>query len=356
MQILARYIATAFFKNLILSLLGLTALFFFQTIITQRSDFALNQLLIYSFYDLPKMMVMVAPPAALLATVLTFSALSKTNELVACYSIGISLNQMLGVIFPIVFVMCCFSLVVQDRILPAFHEKKSLFYWREIKQQQDFFLDVKQDKIWYRSENMIYHLRTFDPKTDRIHGIGVYVFNEKFELKELLQAEIANYTGSEWELTSGKATHFDPKTGFPVIEPFKTRALKIKEGPKDFKMIEREVDRLRIKDLIRFIDKNKQSGIDSKAFETKLHSRFSLSFIPLIMTLLALPFSVSRAREGRMGRDLFIAFVITFVYWLGYSISLSLGQNGTMAPIVAAWLPSIIFGLLALFLLRRMQR
>lgn len=350
MQILARYIATSFFKNLLLSLFGLTGLFFFQTIITQLNDYAMNQLIIYTLYDLPKMMVTVAPPAALVATVLTFSTFSKTNELVACHSIGISLAQMVSVIFPIVFVMCCFSLVVQDRILPALHEKRSLFYWREIKKRQDFFLDVKQDKIWYRSNNLIYHLRTFDPKTDRIFGIGVYVFSEDFNLTELLQAEIATYNGNEWEMVSGSATRFS-KEGFPVMEPFKSRLLKIKEGPKDFKMIEREVDRLRIKDLIRFIDVNKKSGIDSKTFEVKLHSRFSLSFIPLIMCLLAVPFSVSRAREGRLAKDLLIAFTITFFYWLGYSISLSMGQNGTIQPILAAWLPSLIFGFLALFLL-----
>ena len=356
MQILARYIAAAFFKNLVLSLSGLTVLFFFQTVITQLNDNTLNQILVLCFYDLPKMMVMVAPPAALVATVLTFSTLSKTNELVACYSIGISLNQMVSVIFPIVFVMCCFSLVAQDRILPAFYEKRNLFYWREVKKMPDFFLDVKKDKIWYRSNNMIYHLRTFDPKTDRILGIGVYVFSPDFNLKELLQAETATYNGSEWELTDGKATHFDEKTGFPVMEEFKKRILKIKEGPSDFKMIEKEVDRLRIKDLIRFINTNKKSGIDSKNFEVKLHSRFALSFIPLIKCLLAVPFSVSRSREGRLGKDLLIAFTITFFYWLSFSVSLSLGQNGTVPPILAAWLPSVIFGLLAVYLLQRMRR
>jgi len=356
MQILARYIAIAFFKNLLLALLGLSALFLFQTIITQLNDYEFNQLLIYSFYDLPKMMVVVAPPAALLATVLTFAALSKTNELVACYSIGISLKQIVSVILPIVFVMCCISLVAQDRILPAFHEKKSLFYWREIKKRPDFFLDVKQDKIWYRSNNMIYHLRTFDPKTERIFGIGVYVLSEDFTLNEFLQSEVATYNGSGWDLGQGKATRFDDKSGFPVVEPFKTRTLKIKEGPKDFKMIEKEIDRLRIKDLIRFIANNKKSGVDAKSLEVKLHSRFSLSFIPFIMCLLAIPFSVSRTREGRLGRDLMIAMAITFIYWLSYSICLSLGENGTVTPILAAWLPTAAFGSLAAVLLLRMER
>jgi lipopolysaccharide export system permease protein len=303
---------------------------------------------------LPRMMVVVAPPATLIATVLTFSSMSRTNELVACHSIGISLMQMIGVLLPIVFVMCCISLVAQDRVLPIFHEKKSLYYWREIKKKQDFFLDVKQDKIWYRSNHLIYNLQTFDPKTDRILGIGVYEFTPQFDLIRVLQAETAVYNGRDWELSQGKATHFDPETGFPVVVPFKSQTLKIKETPRDFKVIEKEVDRLRIKDLIRFIERNKKSGIDSKSMEVKLHSRFSLSFIPLIMCLLALPFSVSRTREGRLGRDLTMAMVITFFYWLSYSICLSLGQNGMVTPVLAAWLPTMAFSVLAAVLLKRM--
>ena len=252
--------------------------------------------------------------------------------------------------------MCCLSLVMQDRILPSFYEKKNVFYWREIKKRQDFFLDVRQDKIWYRSGNLIYHLRTFDPKLEKIIGIGVYVFSDDFNLKEFLEADDASYNGTSWELTHGKSTRFDEKTGFPLTSTFEKRDLTIRESPKDFQMIEKEVDRLRIKDLIRFININKKSGIDSRQIETKLHSRFSLSFIPLIMCLLAVPFSVSLAREGRLGKDLLIAFTITFFYWLAFSVSLSLGQNGQISPLLAAWSPSIIFGLLAAILLKRMRR
>ncbi len=354
MQLLARYLGMTFFKNLMLALLGLTGLFFFQNVITQLNEYSFYQMMVYSLYDIPRMMVVVAPPATLIATVLTFSALSRTNELVAFHSIGISLMQMIGVLFPIVFVFCCSSLVVQDLVLPVFHEKKSLYYWREIKKRQDFFLDVKQDKIWYRSNNLIYNLRNFDPKTGRILGVGVYVFSPEFELEELLQAEEASFNGKNWLLTEGKSTRFDPMTGFPVVSPFRSKTLSIKETPKDFKVIEKEVDRLRIKELARFIERNKQSGIDSKVFEVKLHSRFSLSFIPIIMCLLALPFSVSRSREGRLGRDLTMAMVITFCYWLSYSICLSLGQNGMLPPVLAAWAPSMVFGVLAAVLLKKM--
>jgi lipopolysaccharide export system permease protein len=353
MQILARYLAAAFFKNLALSLVGLTGLFYFQNLVTQSNDFTMSQRILYYLYDLPATVVMIAPPSVLLATVLTLSGFSKTNELVACFSIGVSMRQIVGILFPMVFVLCCLSLVLQDRILPAFSEKKSLFYWREIKKRQDFFLDVKQEKIWYRSNRMIYHLRNFDPTAERILGLGVYLFDEAFDLKEQVQAGEARWDGKVWVLKNGKTTSFDPETGYPVTEPFESRTLRIKETPADFKMIERESDRLRIKDLIRHIRSNRDSGIDSRGFEVKLHSRFSLSVIPVIMFLLAVPFSFSRAREGRLGRDLMIAFAITFFYWLGYSICLSMGQNGMLPPVFAAWLPTMVFSGLAAFLLKR---
>ncbi len=356
MQILARYIALSFLKNLLLSLFGLLGLYFVQSIITQVNDYPLIQVLIYNVYEIPKMFVIVSPPSALLATILTLSALSRSSELVAMFSIGISMQQIMGIIFPVVFVFCCASLVIQDRILPAFHDRQALFYWREMKQRRDFFLDVRQEKVWYRSGQAIYNLAAFDPKTERIQGLGFYEFTPDFELKRFIQGEYATHEGQGWRVFQGKETEFDPQDQFPKVKAFDAMSVSIKETPKDFKLIENEVDRLRIKELMRFITVNKKSGIDTKAYETKFHSRFSMSFIPLIMCLLAFPFSVSRNREGRLAKDLAIALGLTFLYWLAFSLGLSMGQKGTLPPWLAAWLPSMIFSALALYLVAKPNR
>lgn len=36
--------------------------------------------------------------------------------------------------------------------------------YRVMQKRQDFFLDIKLDKIWYRSKNFIYNLQRFDAK------------------------------------------------------------------------------------------------------------------------------------------------------------------------------------------------
>jgi lipopolysaccharide export system permease protein len=87
----------------------------------------------------------------------------------------------------------------------------------------------------------------------------------------------------------------------------------------------------------------------------KFWSRFSLSFIPIVMCFLGVPFSVRNRREGGTAKDLGLCLAITFFYWLFYSVGLSLGTSGALPPWVAAWLPSAVFVALAAALIARQQ-
>ena len=92
------------------------------------------------------------------------------------------------------------------------------------------------------------------------------------------------------------------------------------------------------------LSKSQQAtGVNTRSFEVKFHSRIALCFIPLVMCWLGIPFSIGNRRSGGIGRDLSLALLVTFFYWLFYSISLSLGVNGALHPWLAAWLPTLIF-------------
>jgi len=169
----------------------------------------------------------------------------------------------------------------------------------------------------------------------------------------VIESKEAQYTDKGWKLSHGVETFYGGKTDFPHTEKFKDKELQIQETPTDFEQIEREVDGLRLKELYSYIKKIKETGVDSKSYEVKYHSKISMSFIPLVMCILAVPFATRSRRQGGAGRDLAVCFVVTFFYWLLYSIGLSLGTNGALPPLVAAWLPSLLFLGLALFLLWR---
>lgn len=345
MRILARYVSLLFLRNFFLGVFGLTVLFVFQALLDMllRSQYDEKQVIIYHLLSIPDVFVQMTPPATLLATVLTLSGLSRTNELVACYSIGIGLRQLMMVLISIVFMISCFTVVLQDRILPPVFRKRTVFYWKEMRKRSDFFLDVKQDKIWYRSNNLIYNLRTFDVKSNTIFGMAVYTFDDQFNLVQVVEAQRAQHTPEGWRLNDGVVTVFTGDDMFPMSKKFEEKALVIDETPTDFREIEKEVDGLRLKELWRYIDRSKKAGADTKAYEVKFHARLSMSFIPMVMCFLALPFSTRKRREGGVAKDLSLCLAVTFFYWLFHSVGLSLGQNGALPPWLSAWLPSLVF-------------
>ena len=358
MRILDRYIAWAFLKNLVFAAVGLTALLFFQSILGEilGSEFTANQVVTHKLMDLPQIFVQMLPPSVLLATVLTLSGFNRTAELTAMYSIGIGVERVVAVLLTLVFAVSCLSLVIQDRIAPPLHKQQTIYYWRVMKKKADFYLDLKQNKVWYRSKNYIYNLRSFDTVTKTILGMVVYSFDEAFKLRQVIEAERADFTSNGWKLRDGTVTVFEPNDPFPLSSQFKEKELVIQETPDDFREIEKEDAGLRLLELRDYIRKVKGSGTDTKTFEVNYHSRWSLSFIPLVMCLIGVPFSVRNRREGGLARDLGICLGVTFFYWLFYSVGLSLGKNGALPPWLAAWAPTLVFTLFAGYLISRREK
>ena len=254
-----------------------------------------------------------------------------------------------------VFIISCAVIAMEDRGLPIFYKKRTVFYWHEMMKRPDFFLDIKQDKIWYRSKNLIYNLQRFDVSTKTIYGMAVYTFDEDFNLVQVVDAEKALYSPSGWKLMKGTVTVFSGKDPFPLTKQFAEKDMVIAETPKDFLEIDKEVDSLRLKELYQYIQRMKSAGADTKSYEVKFHSKVSTSFIPIVMCVLGIPFSLRGRREGGAAKDLGGCLGITFFYWLFYSVGLSLGTNGALPPMLAAWLPSTIFVVLAVTLIARQK-
>ncbi len=355
MKTLDRYIAGIFLLNTLLAAVGMSCLFLFQSMFGDLYDHnhTFEQILIYHLMNFPLIVVQMCPPAVLLATVLTLSGLSRTHELIACYAIGFGLRRIMTVILAVVLLVSLTVVMMEDRILPPVFRIRTTYYWREMQKHADFFLDIKRDKIWYRSKNMIYNLQRFDSLSKTIYGMSIYTFDDHFNLIQVINAEKAEFQGKIWKLMKGTVSLIAPDQLFPMTKDFVEKEISISESPKDFQEIEKEVDGLSFRELSHYIQRMKEAGADTKHYEVKYHSRLSLSFIPIVMCFLAVPFSVRSRREGGMARDLGLCLVVTFFYWLFYSVGLSLGTNGALPPWLAAWLPSLFFVVLAAMLIAR---
>lgn len=354
MRILDRYILFEFLRSFLIALLALTTVFFIADYLRGVWDAEVTPLVLFKYgaFQLPMIICQMVPPAAMLGTTVTLSLLNRKNELTAIQASGIGLGHISALIFGAIFIACCFTLVTYDRIVPPLARKRTAYYWRVLKNRPDFTVDIRTSKIWYRSRNYIYNLRLYDNATSTIQGIGIYFFDNRFHLIQHVEAKQARYDElkREWLLKDGMLTIFPEGKSFPMSKAFAEKRLSLPETPKDFLEIEHQVDTLRLKDLLTFIKRNKEAGLNTKAYEVDFHSRIAMSFIPLIMGLLAIPYSVRPKRQGGLGKDLSVCLGWIFSYWLLFSLSLSLGRSGAVMPWVSVWAPSGLFFCAALIL------
>ncbi len=101
-----------------------------------------------------------------------------------------------------------------------------------------------------------------------------------------------------------------------------------------------------------FIEKEKLKGTGNvKAFEIEKYQRMAFPFSAIILTLIGVSLS-SRKVRGGIGMHLGFGIAITFSYILFMQVSNVFATFGDLSPLLAVWIPNIVFGVLAIFLIR----
>ena len=87
-------------------------------------------------------------------------------------------------------------------------------------------------------------------------------------------------------------------------------------------------------------------------YEVEYHKRIATSFASFILTTIGLSLS-SRKRKGGMGFYLGIGLALSFTYIMLQTVSSTFAINADTPPMLAAWIPNIIFTVVAYFCYRK---
>jgi lipopolysaccharide export system permease protein len=126
----------------------------------------------------------------------------------------------------------------------------------------------------------------------------------------------------------------------------------INMNPREFTFILDDVKTLDYWELRAFIEKEKLKGSENiKEYEVEKHKRMAFPFATLILTIIGVSIS-SRKVRGGIGMHLGMGIAITFTFIFFQQVSTVFATRGNLDPALAVWLPNIIFGVLALYLLK----
>lgn len=108
--------------------------------------------------------------------------------------------------------------------------------------------------------------------------------------------------------------------------------------------------------LNQFIDKEKARGSSNiNLYLVVLYKKFSVPVSAFILTIIAVSVS-SMKRRGGMGVNLAIGILLAFSFVFLDKIFGVLAEKSSAPPLIAVWVPNIVFGILAIYLLRNAKR
>jgi lipopolysaccharide export system permease protein len=346
LRLLDRYILKEYVRFFLISGISLVSLYlivdFFEKIRMFLSNHASSvQMASYFLFSIPMIISLMLPAAVLLATLITYSNLSKFSEIIAMKANGISLFR---IACPVLIFSAIFGVILfyfSEIITPLSIQKTEYIIRTEV-QKQKTFGSFKQNELWYRSDSAVYNFKIFDVTTNTLRGIVINYINHDYTLEKRIDAQSAEWINDQWIFYNLLLTHFD-KTNTPILEWYKEKVIPLPEKLNDFKIMQKDAEKIGFFDLYNYINKIQSEGYDATRYLVNLHGKLAFPFVTIILVLIGISFSTRSERQGGIMQSLGIGIIIGFSYWIVHAFSMSLGRSGILPPILSAWIANIFF-------------
>ena len=359
-RILHRYVIREYLKIFALSLSSLiliyiVVLFFQKMNLFNRFQAPFSLMFEYLLYKIPEATFQwTIPYAALLSTLLTLGTLSRYSEITAFKAGGISLYRITLPLIFIVLVISFLSFLGNDYLVPFTNQKTR--YLLDVKVRKEpptsFF---KNFKIWYRSDHRIFNIQLLDPKEKALKGFTLYEFDDQFRCIQRIDAIEARWINEKWRFSQGAVRLFD-KSGSVQTTPFEQMDFPMAEDWGYFQNSASDSDEMSYAELRTYIQKIQASGYDATRYLVDLYSKLSYPLLNVIMVLIGIPFALKTGRSGGVALSIGISVMIGFLYGIVFYVFISFGKSGVLAPFLACWIPTLLFGLAGIFTLMSIRQ
>ena len=186
--------------------------------------------------------------------------------------------------------------------------------------------------------------------------VTIVVANDEFTVKRLplqpiLQRIFTDQHAMEEALKSaGEITTFTaPVTSLRVD----TNSSMLIMEPTDLVFSKGQQETFTSPELREYINRQIDRGSSNVVqYEVEYHKRIATSFASFILTTIGVSLS-SRKRKGGMGLYLGIGLALSFSYILLQTVSATFAINAGTPAILAAWIPNIVFAVIAYFCYRQ---
>ena len=302
----------------------------------------------------PYFLYNVTPLSILLAVLVTFGLMQRSNEITAIKATGISIYRIVVPVLVVCTILAGGLFFFDQFYLPHANKRQDALR-NEIKgKPPQTYLNPDRKWIFGQHSN-IYYYQFFDPDRDQFGNLEVFQFDpNNFQMTRRVYADRAHWDDrlQRWVCTQG----WERDVRGSAIEDYRTFEVStfpmLSEQPAYFKKEVKQSSEMNYQELRRYIHDLQQSGFDVVRLRVQLQKKFAFPIITLIMAVLAVPFSLSAGRRGAIA-GVAVAVGVAVVYWTVSGLFEAMGNISQLPPILAAWSPDLIFAFVGGYLILR---
>ena len=281
------------------------------------------------------------------------SKMADGSEIIAMISAGISRKRLLMPYMISAAIIAALTFYLGSEVIPRSSVKRLAFENTYKKRTKN---PTYAEKVQLQVDTgVIAYMEHFDG----VSKTGMHFSLDKFENKKLvshLSAKSACYdtlsdVRYQWHLRDvtvrelrgmrEKITHYNQVDSVIRMEP------------RDFLFIRDQEETMTNSELRDYIEKQRGRGSGNLSiFEVEYYKRFASPFAAFILSTIGMSLS-SRKRKGGMGFSLGIGIALSATYILLQGISATFSTNAGMHPALAAWMPNILYTIIAIWLYKR---
>ncbi|RLC10700.1 MAG: LPS export ABC transporter permease LptG [Deltaproteobacteria bacterium] len=346
MSIIARYLTLEICKYVGFVLAVVVGIYVAVDFFEKIDDFLeaglpLSKAFIFLIFKAPFIIAQILPVCVLLAVLIVFGLMTRTNEIVALKSSGVSLWQMLKPVFCLGLLFSIFLFFFSEVIVPITVGKANQIWLREVRNRSDAVSRGKN--IWLRDDRQITHISYYDKKEKAIFDLTVYYFDDDFKLVRRIDAEKGIFEGDKWCLSELIEQTLDRKSkNYNVVlhdEIPETLGLL----PEDLETVIKKSEEMSFKELLEYVRKVESEGYDATTYQVDLHAKVAFPFVCVILCIVGTGIAVRGKMKEGMPIGIAYGIGIAFLYWIFHSFCVSLGYGEMLPPWIAAWTANLVF-------------
>ena len=204
------------------------------------------------------------------------------------------------------------------------------------------------------AKNTVAYIQHYDDQYKQGYGFSLVKLKNKKIVSQMTAMEIQYDTVADTKY-HWKVTNWKIRTLKGLKEHIQSGASKdtvLLMEPTDLVYSKGQQETFTSPELLNYISKQTSRGSANVVqYEVEFHKRIAMSFSSFILTIIGLSLS-SRKRKGGMGLYLGIGLALSFGYIMLQTVSATFAIKDNTPPILAAWIPNIIFAIIAYFCYR----